>query len=144
GRSLTDPAPRTTAAGPPGPAAVAVPGAGVCPALWFSDRSERRPDPRAGRGSHTVDAGVPGARSKWWALAAMMLAVSMTFIDQTVVAIAAPVIADDLGLSRSASQWTVTAYLLPLAAGFAFGGRLADVVGHRRIVLIGIVGFAVT
>ena len=36
----------------------------------------------------------------------------------------------------------INAYLLALAAAFALGGRLADVLGHRRMVLIGIVGFA--
>lgn len=84
------------------------------------------------------------SRSKWLALTAMMFAVAMTFIDQTIVAIATPDVARELSLSRSGSQWVVNAYLLALAAGFAFGGRLADVLGSRRMVLIGIVGFAGT
>lgn len=84
------------------------------------------------------------SRSKWLALTAMMFAVAMTFIDQTIVAIATPDVAQELSLSRSGSQWVVNGYLLALAAGFAFGGRLADVIGSRRMVLIGIVGFAGT
>jgi EmrB/QacA subfamily drug resistance transporter len=76
------------------------------------------------------------------ALAAMMFAVAMTFIDQTIVAIASPNIQSELGLSRGGTQWVVNAYLLALAATFALGGRLADVLGRRRMVLIGIVGFA--
>lgn len=75
-------------------------------------------------------------------LVAMLLAVSMTFIDQTIVAIAAPTIASELSLGRAGTQWVINAYLLALAAAFAFGGRLADVIGSRRMVLIGIVGFA--
>ena len=83
-------------------------------------------------------------RSKNLALAAMLFAVAMTFIDQTIVAIASPNIQTELGLSRDGTQWVVNAYLLALAATFALGGRLADVLGHRRMVTIGIVGFAVS
>ena len=83
-----------------------------------------------------------GARSKGLALAAMLFAVSMTFIDQTIVAIAAPTIQHALGLSSSGIQWAINAYLLTLAALFAFGGRLADIAGHRRMVVIGVIIFA--
>lgn len=86
----------------------------------------------------------PVSRSKYIALIAMLLAVAMTFIDQTVVAVASPDIQQDLGLSRDAGLWVINGYLLALAAGFAFGGRLADVLGHKRTVLAGILGFAVT
>jgi EmrB/QacA subfamily drug resistance transporter len=82
------------------------------------------------------------SRSKNLALVAMMFAVAMTFIDQTIVAIASPNIQSELSLSRGGTQWVVNSYLLALAAAFALGGRLADVLGHRRMVVIGIVGFA--
>ena len=78
------------------------------------------------------------------ALAAMLFAVSMTFIDQTIVAIATPNLTSELSLSRSGAQWIVNAYLLALAAVFALGGRVADVVGHRKVVMAGILGFAVS
>ena len=74
----------------------------------------------------------------------MVFAVAMTFIDQTIVAIASPNIQEELGLSRSGVQWVINGYLLALAAGFALGGRIADVLGSRRVVLIGIIGFAVS
>jgi EmrB/QacA subfamily drug resistance transporter len=83
-----------------------------------------------------------GGRSKSLVLTAMIFAVAMTFIDQTIVSIAAPKIQDDLGLSSSGMQWAINAYLLSLAALFAFGGRLADTVGHRRMVVLGVVIFA--
>jgi EmrB/QacA subfamily drug resistance transporter len=86
----------------------------------------------------------PAARSKTVALAAMLFAVAMTFIDQTIVAIASPTIQSELSLTRTGTQWVVNAYLLALAATFALGGRLADVLGRRLMVLVGIVGFAVT
>jgi EmrB/QacA subfamily drug resistance transporter len=75
-------------------------------------------------------------------LAAMIFAVAMTFIDQTIVSIAAPTIQHNLGLSSSGVQWAINAYLLALAALFAFGGRLADIAGHRRMVVLGVIIFA--
>ncbi len=75
-------------------------------------------------------------------LTAMIFAVAMTFIDQTIVSIAVPKIQSELHLSINGVQWVVNAYLLALAAAFTFGGRLADMIGHRRMVVIGIVTFA--
>jgi EmrB/QacA subfamily drug resistance transporter len=75
-------------------------------------------------------------------LAAMIFAVAMTFIDQTIVAIAIPTIQDDLTLSATGVQWIINGYLLSLSALFAFGGRLADIAGHRRMVVLGVVIFA--
>ncbi|MEW1901519.1 MFS transporter [Streptomyces sp. NPDC086147] len=74
----------------------------------------------------------------------MLFAVSMTFIDQTIVSIAAPNITAELGLSASGMQWVVNAYLLSLAAFFALGGRLSDIFGHRRIMLTGTLLFVVS
>lgn len=84
------------------------------------------------------------ARSKWLALTAMMFAVAMTFIDQTIVAIAAPDVQRELSLSSGGVTWMVNSYILALAAGFALGGRIADVLGSQRVVLAGIIGFAVS
>jgi EmrB/QacA subfamily drug resistance transporter len=72
----------------------------------------------------------------------MIFAVAMTFIDQTIVSIAAPTIQHNLGLSSSGMQWAINAYLLTLAALFAFGGRLADIAGHRKMVVLGVIIFA--
>ena len=75
-------------------------------------------------------------------LAAMIFAVSMTFIDQTIVSLAIPELQRDLGLSSTGTQWIINAYLLSLAAFFAFGGRLADIAGHRRMLVVGVLVFA--
>jgi EmrB/QacA subfamily drug resistance transporter len=83
-----------------------------------------------------------GAGSRSLILAAMIFAVSMTFIDQTIVSIAAPQIQRELGLTGTGVQWAINAYLLSLAALFAFGGRLADTVGHRRMATLGVIVFA--
>ncbi|KOY56843.1 MFS transporter [Streptomyces sp. XY332] len=74
----------------------------------------------------------------------MVFAVVMIFVDQTVVSIAAPSIIEELGLSSSGMQRVVNAYLLALAACFALGGRLADVFGHRRMVVVGTLVFVVS
>ncbi len=86
--------------------------------------------------------GATGGRSKGLVLAAMVFAVAMTFIDQTIVSIAAPQIQRELGLTNTGMQWAINAYLLSLAALFAFGGRLADTVGHRKMVVLGVIVFA--
>ena len=75
-------------------------------------------------------------------LAAMIFAVSMMFIDQTIVAIAIPSIQEDLSLTTTGVQWIINGYLLALSALFAFGGRIADVAGHRKMVVIGVLVFA--
>jgi EmrB/QacA subfamily drug resistance transporter len=77
-------------------------------------------------------------------LTAMVFAVAMTFIDQTIVAIAIPNIGRNLSLSGTGAQWVVNGYLLSLAALFAFGGKLADVLGRRRVLVAGVIGFAFT
>src|ERR1700684_2377349 len=82
------------------------------------------------------------APNKNLVLAAMVFAVAMTFIDQTIVAIAIPNIEKELSLSETASQWVINGYLLSLSALFAFGGRLGDVLGRRRMVVLGVIGFA--
>jgi EmrB/QacA subfamily drug resistance transporter len=86
--------------------------------------------------------GAQGGKSRNLILAAMIFAVAMTFIDQTIVSIAVPKIQSELGLSSTGVQWAVNSYLLTLAALFAFGGRLADTFGHRKMVTLGVVIFA--
>src|ERR1039458_2288578 len=75
-------------------------------------------------------------------LAAMVFAVAMTFIDQTIVGIAIPSLQKELKLSATGPQWVINGYLLSLSALFAFGGKLGDVLGRRRMVVIGVIGFA--
>lgn len=105
-------------------------------------RTDRVP-PGPGSGADDPSA-ERGSANRTLALAAMLFAVSMTFIDQTIVSIAAPSIIDELGLSSSGMQWVVNAYLLALAAFFAFGGRLSDIIGHRRVMLLGTLLFVVS
>src|ERR1700679_551540 len=82
-----------------------------------------------------------GMQGRNLVLAAMIFAVAMTFIDQTIVSIAVPNIQRELGLSSTGVQWVVNGYLLSLAALFALGGRLSDILGHRRMCVLGVVIF---
>jgi EmrB/QacA subfamily drug resistance transporter len=85
----------------------------------------------------------PDAANKNLVLAAMVFAVAMTFIDQTIVAIAIPSLQKDLSITATGAQWIINGYLLSLSALFAFGGKLGDVLGRRRMVTYGVIGFAI-
>jgi EmrB/QacA subfamily drug resistance transporter len=69
-------------------------------------------------------------------------AVAMVMIDFTIVSISATTIQADLHLSETAVQWLVTAYALSTAAFVALGGRLGDILGHKRVVIAGVIVFA--
>jgi EmrB/QacA subfamily drug resistance transporter len=69
-------------------------------------------------------------------------AMAMVMIDFTIVSISATTIQRDVGLTETGEQWLVTAYALATAAFVALGGRLGDIFGHRRIVVIGVILFA--
>ena len=73
-----------------------------------------------------------GVSNKRLVLPAIVFAVAMTFIDQTIVAIAIPSLQKDLSLSATGSQWIINGYLLALSALFASGGKLGDVTSADR------------
>ncbi len=76
------------------------------------------------------------------ALAASVVASGMAFLDSTIVTVAAPHITEDLGGGFAGMQWVLDGYLLTLGALVLVGGSLGDLVGKRRVFLLGIVGFA--
>lgn len=78
------------------------------------------------------------------AVAVALIASFMDLLDATIVSVAAPAIAKDLGASASALQWTIAAYTLAIGAGMVTGGRVGDQLGRRRIFLIGLAAFALT
>ena len=79
---------------------------------------------------------------RWWTLAALGLAQLMVVLDATIVNIALPSAQADLGFSNADRQWVVTAYSLAFGGLLLLGGRLADLFGRRRTLLIGLIGFA--
>ena len=80
-------------------------------------------------------------RSSWLGFSAVLGAALMNLLDSTVVSVAAPVIRDELGGTNATLQWTTAGYTLALAVLLMVGGRLGDMVGRRRMLLIGTVGF---
>ncbi|TDU87085.1 EmrB/QacA subfamily drug resistance transporter [Kribbella voronezhensis] len=82
-------------------------------------------------------------RWRWIVLGTVLLAEIMDLVDATIVNIAAPSIRAELGGSESALQWMLAGYTLAFAIGLITFGRLGDLVGRRRLFLIGAVGFTV-
>src|SRR3954464_9530303 len=68
----------------------------------------------------------------------------VALLDSTVVNVALPAIASDLGGGLAGQQWVVNAYLLVLGSLILVGGRLGDVFGERRVFSLGVAGFGVT
>src|SRR5690242_3743860 len=83
--------------------------------------------------------GQPAGR---WVLLAAALGSALAFIDATVVNIALPHMAADLGADTAELQWTVNGYTLTLASLILLGGSLSDRLGRRRIFVIGVSWFA--
>ena len=75
---------------------------------------------------------------KWWTLAAVSFALFMIMLDNTVVNVALPAIQRDLGIGVSELEWVVTGYALSFAVLMLTGGKLADMLGRRRIFLVGL------
>src|SRR3954469_820376 len=80
---------------------------------------------------------------KWLPLVAICTGTFMLLIDVTIVNVALPDMATDLGTSFGQLQWVVDVYALALAALVLGAGSLADLYGRRRLYLIGLVLFAV-
>lgn len=83
-----------------------------------------------------------GASRPWWALAVLSLAQMMIVVDTAIVTIALPSAQRDVGLSIVDRQWVVTAYTLAFGGLLMLGGRISDLLGRKRMLLIGAVGFA--
>ena len=83
-----------------------------------------------------------GERSRWLILALVVLAQLMVVLDATIVNIALPTAQSALGFSNGSRQWIVTGYALAFGSLLPLGGRLGDVFGRRRALLVGSLGFA--
>ncbi len=79
---------------------------------------------------------------RWWALAAIVLAVLAITLDVTVLTVALPTLASELKASESQLQWFVTAYTLALVAGMLPAGLLGDRYGRKAMMVSALVLFA--
>src|ERR1700741_2915813 len=77
----------------------------------------------------------------WVVLVLICLAQFMVVLDATIVNVALPSIQKDLGLSAANLQWIINAYTLVFAGFLLLGGRAGDLIGRKRLFLIGLVIF---
>jgi EmrB/QacA subfamily drug resistance transporter len=93
-------------------------------------------------GSPPSSEGGAGGGNPWLTLLAVSLGVVMVMLDGTVMGVAAPRMGAELQATLSDMQWVTNGYLLALAVFLITAGKLGDIYGHRRVFLVGVVGFA--
>ncbi|GKQ39191.1 MFS transporter [Streptomyces sp. A012304] len=79
---------------------------------------------------------------RWLILAVIATAQLMVVLDATIVNIALPSTQAELGFSDDSRQWLVTAYSLAFGSLLLIGGRIADLIGRKAALVVGLVGFA--
>jgi EmrB/QacA subfamily drug resistance transporter len=82
------------------------------------------------------------SRKRWLALALIVTAQFMVILDVAIVNVALPSISSDLGFSQASLQWVITAYAIVFGGTLLLGGRLADLLGRRRLFVAGLALFA--
>ncbi|TXK18739.1 DHA2 family efflux MFS transporter permease subunit [Homoserinibacter sp. GY 40078] len=85
---------------------------------------------------------VESARTRWLGLVVISIAVALIIVDSTIVNVAIPSVVDDLGISSTEVQWVQESYTLVFASLLLVFGTLADRVGRRRMLLLGVTLFA--
>src|SRR6266849_9742806 len=83
-------------------------------------------------------------RKRWIALALIVAAQFMVVLDVAIVNVALPSIKNDLHFSQESLQWVITAYSILFGGVLLLGGRLADLLGRRRLFVVGLVLFTVS
>src|SRR6187399_197919 len=83
-------------------------------------------------------------RRRWFALALIVAAQFMVVLDVAIVNVALPSIKTDLGFSQESLQWVITAYAIFFGGVLLLGGRLADLLGRRRMFMAGLALFTVS
>jgi EmrB/QacA subfamily drug resistance transporter len=78
---------------------------------------------------------------RWWALALLCGAFFMVILDASIVFVALPSIGADLGFSEQGLQWVLSAYALTFGGLLLLGGRAADLLGRRRLFMVGLLFF---
>src|SRR6266516_5148739 len=85
-----------------------------------------------------------GDRRRWVALALIVVAQFMVVLDVAIVIVALPSIRTDLNFSQESLQWVITAYSIFFGGALLLGGRLADILGRRRLFMLGLAVFTVS
>lgn len=82
-------------------------------------------------------------RNRWLALYVLCAGMLMIVLDGTIVNVALPSIQDDLGFAQNDLAWVVNAYMIPFGGLLLLAGRIGDLVGQRRVFLVGLAVFTV-
>ena len=98
---------------------------------------------------HSLSSGAahPATGRSWsraWTLGAVSLGTFMTYLDNNIINVAIPTIARDLHLGQSGIEWVVSAYIVVFAGLLLAGGRLADVIGPKRVFATGLGLFTIS
>jgi EmrB/QacA subfamily drug resistance transporter len=80
-------------------------------------------------------------RTRWLALYVLCAGMLMIVLDATIVNVALPSIQDDLGFSQNNLAWVINAYMIPFGGLLLLAGRMGDLLGQRRVFLVGLTIF---
>ena len=83
-------------------------------------------------------------RRRWIALIVVCFAMLMNTLDQTIVNVALPTIQHDLHFSQAALAWVIDAYLITFAGALLLAGRLGDLIGRKKVFLVGVGLFTIS
>lgn len=92
---------------------------------------------------HIVSSRSDGRR-RWFSLAVLVAAQFMVVLDIAIVNVALPTIKTDLHFSQESLQWVITAYSILFGGALLLGGRMADLLGRRRLFMVGLTLFTVS
>ncbi|WP_159618766.1 MFS transporter [Arthrobacter zhaoguopingii] len=81
------------------------------------------------------------ADARWWVLAALSATQLLLVLDSTIMNVALPATQTALGFSNADRPWVITAYALAFGSVLLIGGRLADIIGRKRLLLLSLAGF---
>src|SRR5215470_12823201 len=80
---------------------------------------------------------------RWWILSVLVVAQFMVVLDVAIVNVALPTIKNDLHFSEDGLQWVITAYAILFGGVLLLGGRMADLLGRRRVFMAGMAMFTI-
>ncbi len=80
---------------------------------------------------------------RWKALIVIAISQLMVVLDASIVNIALPAMQQDLGITDANRQWVITAYTLAFGGLLLLGGRIADYAGRKKVLIVGLTGFAI-
>src|ERR1700761_684018 len=113
----------------------------MCNCWLHITREDNMPNVLNAERASALPAATPATGRRWSAFALLVVAYFITIVDFTIVNVALPTIGRKLHFPEADLQWVVTAYGLTYAGFLLLGGRAADLLGRRRLLIAGLVIF---